>query len=192
MYHNITCKIKPVKFQDRNWFFFSSKHGGLNCNFNVFAGQALHTYCNSVVPDDVIALVWCKTQLYIQLVYRPHFGTWILLFGPFGLWKKSGFEFFCTTFEGGFFNFLWAKKNWIFYWNLNFECNIESLSIELGWKIKSAQMGRTSSIIFQKRLPFFSSKTNRLFQSNFLFVKKIDWYHRTDQILILIYSVFRQ
>jgi hypothetical protein len=25
--------------------------------------------------------------------------------------KKSGFEFFWATFEGGFFNFLLAKKN---------------------------------------------------------------------------------
>ena len=24
--------------------------------------------------------------------------------------KKSGFEFFRATFEGGFFNFLWAKR----------------------------------------------------------------------------------
>ena len=69
---------------------------------------------------------WCfvgfvankKTQFYIQLVYKPHFGTWILLFGPFRLcWqvgKKSGFEFFWATFEGGFFNFLWAKKIFFF------------------------------------------------------------------------------
>ena len=58
-------------------------------------------------------------QFHIQLVYRPHFGTWILLFGPFGLsWqygKKSGFEFFWATFEGGFFNFLWAKKRLKFF-----------------------------------------------------------------------------
>ena len=33
-----------------------------------------------------------KAQFYIQLVYKPHFGTQILLFGPFGqlrpVWKK--------------------------------------------------------------------------------------------------------
>ena len=28
---------------------------------------------------------WRHPQFYIQLVYWPHFGTWILLFGPFGL-----------------------------------------------------------------------------------------------------------
>ena len=27
---------------------------------------------------------WSIPQFYIQLVYRPHFGAWILLFGPFG------------------------------------------------------------------------------------------------------------
>ena len=26
---------------------------------------------------------WLKAQFYIQLVNRPHFGTWILLLGPF-------------------------------------------------------------------------------------------------------------
>ena len=54
------------------------------------------------------------TQFYIQLFYMPHFGAWILLFGPFGQLrqqgKKSGFELFWATFEGGFFNFLRAKK----------------------------------------------------------------------------------
>ena len=53
-------------------------------------------------------------QFYIQLVYKPHFGTWILLFGPFRqlrtVRKKSRFEFFWATFEGGFFNFLRAKN----------------------------------------------------------------------------------
>ena len=28
--------------------------------------------------------------------------------------KKSGFEVFKATFEGGFFNFLWSKKNYEF------------------------------------------------------------------------------
>ena len=54
-------------------------------------------------------------QFYIQLAYKPHFWIWFLLFGLFGqlraVRKKSGFEFFWANFEGGFFNFLWAKKN---------------------------------------------------------------------------------
>ena len=29
-------------------------------------------------------------QFYIQLVYRPHFGAWILLFGPFGQLRQQG------------------------------------------------------------------------------------------------------
>ena len=32
--------------------------------------------------------------------------------GCFSKEKKSGFEFFWATFERGFFNFLWAKKNY--------------------------------------------------------------------------------
>ena len=63
---------------------------------------------------------WSIPQFYIQLVYKLHFGTWTLLFGPFGQLraarKKSGCEFFWATFEGRFFNFLWAKKNLIFFW----------------------------------------------------------------------------
>ena len=38
---------------------------------------------NEICSYDYCVLL-C-TQFYIQLVYRPHFGTWILLFGPFRL-----------------------------------------------------------------------------------------------------------
>ena len=38
-------------------------------------------------------------QFYIQLVYKPYYGTWILLFGPFGQLRVK------KTFEGGFLNF---------------------------------------------------------------------------------------
>ena len=44
-------------------------------------------------------------QFYIQFVYKPHFGTWILLFGLFGqIWV-----FLSYTFESGFFNISWAE-----------------------------------------------------------------------------------
>ena len=44
--------------------------------------------------------------LYIQ-VYKPHFGTWILLFWPNGqLRALIENEYFSATFEGGFFKFL--------------------------------------------------------------------------------------
>ena len=36
-------------------------------------------------PSYNTVLGYHDTQFYIQLVYRPHFLTWILLFGPFGL-----------------------------------------------------------------------------------------------------------
>ena len=54
-------------------------------------------------------------QFYIQLVYKPQFGTWILLFGPFrqlrAVRKKKWIWVFLSHFWGCFFNFLWAKKN---------------------------------------------------------------------------------
>ena len=28
-------------------------------------------------------ILWLGAQFFIQLVYKPHFGTWIFLFGPF-------------------------------------------------------------------------------------------------------------
>ena len=62
-------------------------------------------------------------QFYIQLLYRPHFGTWILPFGLLGStvgskWKISEMTEFLlkyATFWGGFFNFLRAKKNLRFF-----------------------------------------------------------------------------
>ena len=73
-----------------------------------------------------MANIWLRSQFYIQLVYKPHFGTWILLLGRLGSSgskeKKCGFEFFWATFEGGFFNFLWAKNNLEFFWK---HCSID-------------------------------------------------------------------
>ena len=56
-------------------------------------------------------------QFYIQLLYRSHFGTWILPFGLLGStvgskWKISETTEFLlkyATFWGGFFMFSWAK-----------------------------------------------------------------------------------
>ena len=56
--------------------------------FNIWSKILYRVY---ILPLSVSSL-WYNTifrflepQFYIQLVYRPHFGTWILLFGPFGL-----------------------------------------------------------------------------------------------------------
>ena len=53
-------------------------------------------------------------QFYIQWLYRPHLGTWILPFRQFGQNKKisetTEFLLKYATFWGGFFNFLEAKK----------------------------------------------------------------------------------
>ena len=36
-------------------------------------------------PDwNVLHSIGTEPQFYIQLVYKPHFGTWIILFGSFG------------------------------------------------------------------------------------------------------------
>jgi hypothetical protein len=59
---------------------------------------------------------WIHTQFNIQLIYKPHFGKWILLFGPFrqlrAVRKKKEFEYFLATlrvvfqlFFGNFFFF---------------------------------------------------------------------------------------
>ena len=76
------------------------------------ASKVTFTSCSTLCPRVTSPLWWChtsfcpfmaigsltfftdrcQTQFYIQLVYKPHFGTWILLFGPFWqLWveKKS-------------------------------------------------------------------------------------------------------
>ena len=62
---------------------------------------------------------WGKSQYFIQLVYKPHFETWSLLFGQFGhlraVRKNDQFEFFVANFVGGFFNFQRAKKSIFFF-----------------------------------------------------------------------------
>ena len=56
---------------------------------------------------------WGKSQFFIQLVYKPHFETWSLLFGQFrhlrAVRKEKQFKFFLATFEGGFLNFSKGK-----------------------------------------------------------------------------------
>ena len=71
---------------------------------------------------------WEDPQFYIQLVYKPHFGTRILLFGPFGqlraVMKKKKIQYF-----------FWLKIG--YHSNFNPECKrgrgfINQLYIELG------------------------------------------------------------
>ena len=60
-----------------------------------------------------------KPQFYIQLLYRPHLGTWFLPFGLLGSkWKISEtMEFLLkyATFWGGFFMFSWGKFLFFFF-----------------------------------------------------------------------------
>ena len=76
-----------------------------------------------------IVFSWVMSQFYIQLLYKPHFGTWILLLRPFGqLRAVSGFEFF--RFWGWFFQFFVGKtKN--FFWK---DCSVctKKLHVEIG------------------------------------------------------------
>ena len=56
------------------WNYWTSNHLAYN-------GKA---YAKHLHREKVI----CRSELspiYVQLIYRPHFGTLILLFGPFGL-----------------------------------------------------------------------------------------------------------
>ena len=81
-------------------------------------------YCTSRDRELNADKLWCTTaviyfknaqfairpQFYIQLLYRPHLGTWILPFGQFRQNKKisetTEFLLKYATFWGGFFNFL--------------------------------------------------------------------------------------
>ena len=58
--------------------------------------------------------IYGTAQFYIQLVYKPHFGTWILLFGPFGqlraVRKKKWILVFLSNFWGWFFQLFGVKK----------------------------------------------------------------------------------
>ena len=47
----------------------------------------------------------CQSQFYIQLVYKPHFGTWISLFGLFGHLTAVRKNKWIWV-----FSILWAKK----------------------------------------------------------------------------------
>ena len=68
-------KWQAVKSNQMNWVLW-------NQVFNDFyrVSQGKLGFLNQLWEIEI----W-KSQFYIQLVYRPHFGTWILLFGPFGL-----------------------------------------------------------------------------------------------------------
>ena len=58
---------------------------------------------------------WCLAQFYIQLVYKPQFGTWILLFGSFAQ-EKKWIWVFLSNFSGCFFStFCGQKENLKFF-----------------------------------------------------------------------------
>ena len=58
------------------------------------------------------------TDLPVELVYKPRFGTWFLLVGPFGqLGKKRWIWVLLINFCRWSFNFLWAKKMFFFFEN---------------------------------------------------------------------------
>ena len=50
----------------------------------------------------------CMPQFDVQLVYKTHFGTWII-WAAQGSKGKNQLEFFLATFQGSFFNFSLAK-----------------------------------------------------------------------------------
>ena len=60
-----------------------------------------------------------RFQFYTQLIYKPHFETWVLLFGPFGQLRtaeandEKQIEYFHATFEGGFLQFdFFLPQSW--------------------------------------------------------------------------------
>ena len=67
-----------------------------------------------------IDMYYCvlRAQFYIQLVYKPHFKTWILLFESFGqlrIVKKRWIWVFLSNFWGWFFQLVVGKKRFKFF-----------------------------------------------------------------------------
>ena len=107
-------KFKLQKTDSYRFLFFMG--GNQPCSFinwiwqktfNDFdCEQKLIFYCSTNLMS--------QPQFYIQLVYRPQFGTWILLFGPFGQLraarKKKWIWVFLSNFWGWFFQLFVVKK----------------------------------------------------------------------------------
>ena len=61
-----------------------------------------------------------RSHFYIQLLYRPHFGTWNLPFGLLGCWAGKGKYLkrrnFCLSMQllGVFFSTFWGQKKLFF------------------------------------------------------------------------------
>ena len=74
VYFLFSCKCFVMSFFEKSWWWWAYLFVTL---FMVFSlPWELGNKKNIRTPG-------ITSQLYIQLVYRPHFGTWILLLGPF-------------------------------------------------------------------------------------------------------------
>ena len=73
---------------------------------------------DSLYITHFLAFCYIHTQFYIQLLYRPHFGTWILPFGLLGTHWAVSEKFlkrrnFCLSMLlfGVVFSTFWGQKN---------------------------------------------------------------------------------
>ena len=89
----------------------------------------------------IVVLQSFSPQFYIQLIFKPHFGTWVLLFGQF--WhlrqyeKKKWIWVFLSNFVGVFSTFC-GQKNWTLYtWLFSFVSFREVRKSRSHWPIYS-------------------------------------------------------
>ena len=110
-----------VHTQTRETFYEKHTH----CNY--FHYQKYNRHCNYWMKNIPTLEKDPIPQFYIQLVYKPQFGTWILLIGPFWqLRAVSGFEFF--RFWGWFFQFFVGKK---FFYFFKKHCSVRTKKLQL-------------------------------------------------------------
>jgi len=95
-----------------------------------------------------------NAQFYIQLLYRLHFGTWILPFGLLGseckISETTEFLLKYATFWDGFFMFSWAKKHFSIF--LYIVASAIKSCFKKKWNPFSKNLGRIFSSV-KNRLP---------------------------------------
>jgi hypothetical protein len=74
-------------------------------------------WSSSLVDQNWLMLIGMSPISKYSWSISHNLGTWISLFEQLrAIRKKSGFEFFWATFEGGLLNFLRAKTFFEFFW----------------------------------------------------------------------------
>ena len=77
---------KITKLQKQNYIFMMSAFSTIPVNECFGSHNGFNHFLKShlILCEIFLACTFHVTQFYTQLVFKPHFETWILLFGPFG------------------------------------------------------------------------------------------------------------